>query len=121
MITGMEPHSNIVPWQMLCEEKGATLRVAPINDRGELLLDEFEKLLGPKTKLVAIPHLSNAPGTIVPVREITRLAHQHNIPVLGQGAQAAPCMKVDVQELDADFYPISVHTLYAPTGHPAVS
>ena len=116
LITAMEHHSNIVPWQMLCEEKGATLRVAPINDRGELLLDEFEKLLGPKTKLVAIPHLSNALGTINPVREITRLAHQHNIPVLVDGAQAAPRMRVDVQELDVDFYAISSHKLYGPTG-----
>ncbi len=116
LITAMEHHSNIVPWQMLCEEKGATLRVAPINDRGELLLDEFEKLLGPKTKLVAIPHLSNALGTINPVREITRLARQHNIPVLVDGAQAAPRMRVDVQELDVDFYAISSHKLYGPTG-----
>src|SRR5258708_10167173 len=116
LITAMEHHSNIVPWQMLCEEKGAKLRVAPINDRGEVLLDEFEKLLGPKTKLVAIPHLSNALGTINPVREITRLAHQHNIPVLVDGAQAAPRMRVDVQELDVDFYAISSHKLYGPTG-----
>jgi cysteine desulfurase/selenocysteine lyase len=116
VITAMEHHSNIVPWQLLCEEKGAKLRVAPINDRGELLLDEFEKLLGPKTKIVAIGHLSNALGTINPVREIVRMAHARNIPVLVDGAQAAPRMQVDVQELDCDFYALSGHKLYGPTG-----
>jgi len=120
LITAMEHHSNIVPWQMLCEEKGAKLRVAPINDRGELLLDEFEKLLGPKTgsktKLVAVPHLSNALGTINPLREMARMAHERNIPILVDGAQAAPRMTVDVQELDCDFYAISGHKLYGPTG-----
>jgi cysteine desulfurase/selenocysteine lyase len=116
LITGMEHHSNIVPWQLLCDEKGATLRVAPINDRGELILEEFEKLLGPKTRLVAVAHLSNALGTINPIREITRMAHKWNVPVLVDGAQAAPRMKVDVQELDCDFYAISGHKTYAPTG-----
>jgi cysteine desulfurase/selenocysteine lyase len=116
VITAMEHHSNIVPWQLLCEEKGARLRIAPINDRGELQLDEFEKLLSPKTKIVAIGHLSNALGTINPVREIVRMAHAHNIPVLVDGAQAAPRMQVDVQELDCDFYALSGHKLYAPTG-----
>jgi cysteine desulfurase/selenocysteine lyase len=116
LITGMEHHSNIVPWQLLCDEKGARLRVAPINDRGELILEEFEKLLGPKTRLVAVAHLSNALGTINPIREITRMAHKWNIPVLVDGAQAAPRMKVDVQELDCDFYAISGHKAYAPTG-----
>ncbi|MBZ5504350.1 MAG: cysteine desulfurase [Acidobacteriia bacterium] len=116
VITAMEHHSNIVPWQLLCEEKGARLRVAPINDRGELLLEEFEKLLGPKTKIVAIGHLSNALGTINPVREIVRMAHARNIPVLVDGAQAAPRMQVDVQELDCDFYALSGHKLYGPTG-----
>ena len=116
VITAMEHHSNIVPWQLLCEEKGARLRIAPINDCGDLLLDEFEKLLGPKTKIVAIGHLSNALGTINPVREIVRMAHAHNIPVLVDGAQAAPRMQVDVQELDCDFYALSGHKLYAPTG-----
>src|SRR5258708_38408030 len=115
-ITAMEHHSNIVPWQMLCEEKHATLRVAPINDNGELLMDDFAKLLGPKTKLVAVSHLSNALGTINPIREIVRLAHEQNIPVLVDGAQAAPRMAVDVQELDCDFYAISGHKLYGPTG-----
>jgi cysteine desulfurase/selenocysteine lyase len=116
LITAMEHHSNIVPWQLLCEEKGAHLRVAPINDRGELLLDEFEELLGPKTKIVAVGHLSNALGTINPVREIVCMAHAQNIPVLVDGAQAAPRMAVDVQGLDCDFYAISGHKMYGPTG-----
>lgn len=116
LITALEHHSNIVPWQLLCEEKGAKLRVAPINDRGELLLEEFEKLLGPRTKIVAVGHLSNALGTINPVREIVRMAHAHNIPVLVDGAQAAPRMPVDVQALDCDFYAISGHKMYGPTG-----
>jgi cysteine desulfurase / selenocysteine lyase len=116
LITAMEHHSNIVPWQLLCEEKDAKLRVAPINDRGELLLEEFEKLLGPKTKIVAVGHLSNALGTVNPVREIVRMAHARNIPVLVDGAQAAPRMRVDVQELDCDFYAISGHKMYGPTG-----
>jgi cysteine desulfurase/selenocysteine lyase len=120
LITAMEHHSNIVPWQMLCDEKSAKLRVAPINDQGELLLDEFERLLGPKTKLVAISHLSNALGTINPVREIVRLAHARNVPVLVDGAQAAPRMQVDVQEVDCDFYAISGHKMYGPTGIGAV-
>jgi cysteine desulfurase / selenocysteine lyase len=116
LITAMEHHSNIVPWQMLCEEKGATLRVAPINDRGELMLEEFEKLLGPRTKIAAVSHLSNALGTINPVREMTRMAHSRNVPVLVDGAQAAPRMRVDVRELDCDFYAISGHKMYGPTG-----
>jgi cysteine desulfurase/selenocysteine lyase len=116
VITAMEHHSNIVPWQLLCEEKSAKLRVAPINDRGELLLEELEKLLGPKTKIVAVGHLSNALGTINPVHEIVRMAHAHGIPVLVDGAQAAPRMPVDVQALDCDFYAISGHKMYGPTG-----
>jgi len=116
LITAMEHHSNIVPWQILCEEKGATLRVAPINDRGELQLEEFEKLLGAKTRFVAVSHLSNALGTINPLREMIRMAHARNVPVLVDGAQAAPRMKVDVQALDCDFYAISGHKMYAPTG-----
>jgi cysteine desulfurase / selenocysteine lyase len=116
LVTAMEHHSNIVPWQMLCEEKRARLRVAPINERGELLLEEFEKLLSAKTKIVAVGHLSNALGTINPVREIVRMAHARNVPVLLDGAQAAPRMKVDVQELDCDFYAVSGHKMYAPTG-----
>jgi cysteine desulfurase/selenocysteine lyase len=116
LITAMEHHSNIVPWQILCEEKGAKLRVAPINDRGELQLEEFEKLLGAKTKFVAVSHLSNALGTINPLREMIGMAHARNVPVLVDGAQAAPRMKVDVQALDCDFYAISGHKMYAPTG-----
>jgi cysteine desulfurase/selenocysteine lyase len=116
LITAMEHHSNIVPWQLLCQENGAKLRVAPINGRGELLLEDFEKLLGPKTRMVAIGHLSNALGTINPVREIVRMAHTRNIPVLVDGAQAAPRLPVDVQELDCDFYAISGHKMYGPTG-----
>jgi cysteine desulfurase / selenocysteine lyase len=116
LITAMEHHSNIVPWQLLCEEKGAKLRVAPINDRGELMLEEFEKLLGPRTKIVAVGHLSNALGTINPLREIVRLAHERSIPVLVDGAQAAPRMVVDVEELDCDFYAVSGHKMYGPTG-----
>ncbi len=116
IITAMEPHSNIVPWQMLCQEKGARLRVVPINDHGELLLEEYEKLLGPKTKLVALTHVSNALGTINPVRRIIELAHQQGVPVLVDGAQAAPRLKVDVRDLEADFYAFSGHKIYGPTG-----
>jgi cysteine desulfurase / selenocysteine lyase len=116
LISAMEHHSNIVPWQLLCEEKGARLRIAPIDDRGELLLEEFEKRLGPKTKIVAVGHLSNALGTINPVREIVRLAHARGVPVLVDGAQAAPRMAVDVQALGCDFYTISGHKMYGPTG-----
>jgi cysteine desulfurase/selenocysteine lyase len=116
IITAMEHHSNIVPWQFLCDEKGAKLRVAPINDRGELLLDEFANLLGPKTKLVAVTHVSNALGSITPIRRMIELAHAHNIPVLVDGAQAIPHIKVDVQALDCDFYVFSGHKVYGPTG-----
>ena len=116
LITAMEHHSNIVPWQMLCEEKHAKLRVAPINEHGELLLDEFEKLLNHKTKIVAVGHLSNALGTINPIKQIVKMAHALNVPVLVDGAQAAPRMKVDVQDLDCDFYAVSGHKMYAPTG-----
>jgi cysteine desulfurase/selenocysteine lyase len=116
LITAMEHHSNIVPWQILCEEKGARLRVAPINDNGELLLDEYAKLLGPRTKLVAVTHVSNALGTVNPVRKMVELAHAQNIPVLLDGAQAVPHTRVDVQALDCDFYAFSAHKLYGPTG-----
>jgi len=116
LITAMEHHSNIVPWQILCEDTGAKLRVAPINDRGELQIEEFEKLLGARTRFVAVSHLSNALGTINPLREMIRMAHARNIPVLVDGAQAAPRMTVDVQSLDCDFYAISGHKMYAPTG-----
>lgn len=116
LISAMEHHSNIVPWQILCEEKGATLRVARIDDRGELRIDEFERLLGPRTRLVAITHVSNALGTINPVKRIARLAHSMEIPVLVDGAQAVPHMSVDVQDLDCDFYVFSGHKVYGPTG-----
>ena len=116
VISAMEHHSNIVPWQILCEEKQAILRIAPINQRGELLLDEFEKLLGPRTKLVSVVHVSNALGTINPVAEITRIAHRHGVPVFIDGAQAVAHMKVDVQQLDCDFYALSGHKMFGPTG-----
>jgi cysteine desulfurase / selenocysteine lyase len=116
LITAMEHHSNIVPWQILCEQQGARLRVAPINDRGELQMDEFEKLLTPRTKLVAVGHVSNALGTINPIRQIVEMAHRQNVPVLVDGAQAVPHFKVDVQELDCDFYTFSGHKTYGPTG-----
>jgi len=116
LITAMEHHSNIVPWQMLCEEKGATLRVAPINDRGELILEEFEKLLSARTRLAAVAHVSNALGTVNPVRQIVQMAHARGIPVLVDGAQAVPHLKVDVQELGCDFYAFSGHKVFGPTG-----
>jgi cysteine desulfurase / selenocysteine lyase len=116
LITAMEHHSNIVPWQLLCEEKHATLRVAPINDKGELILEEFDRLLSPRTKFVAVAHVSNALGTVNPLKEIIRLAHAKNIPVLVDGAQAVPRLPVNVQELDCDFYVFSGHKTYGPTG-----
>jgi cysteine desulfurase/selenocysteine lyase len=116
IITAMEHHSNIVPWQMLCEEKGAILKVAPMNLEGELLIPEFEALLNSKTKLVSVVHMSNALGTINPVEKIIELAHAKNIPVLLDGAQAIPHTPVDMQALDCDFYVFSGHKLYAPTG-----
>jgi cysteine desulfurase/selenocysteine lyase len=116
LITAMEHHSNIVPWQMLCDEKRAKLRVAPINDAGELILDEFAKLLTSRTKLVAVAHVSNALGTVNPLAQIIELAHKKNIPVLVDGAQAVPHMKVDVQALDCDFYTLSSHKMFGPMG-----
>jgi cysteine desulfurase/selenocysteine lyase len=116
LITAMEHHSNIVPWQMLCEQTGAILKVAPINQQGELIVTEFEKLLGDKTRLVAVVHMSNALGTINPVKKIIDLAHSRSIPVLLDGAQAIPHMAVDVQALDCDFYAFSGHKLYGPSG-----
>jgi cysteine desulfurase/selenocysteine lyase len=116
IVSAMEHHSNIVPWQMLCEEKGATLRVIPMNDEGELLLDEYEKLLNPRTRLVAVVHISNALGTVNPIQEIIERAHQQDVPVLVDGAQGAPHLGVDVQALDCDFYALTGHKLYGPTG-----
>ena len=116
LVTAMEHHSNIVPWQMLCEEKGARLRVAPINDTGELLLEEFDKLIGPKTRLVAVTHVSNVLGSINPIRRIVEMAHARGACVLVDGAQAAPHLKVDVQALGCDFYALSGHKMYGPTG-----
>ena len=116
LISAMEHHSNIVPWQILCEEKGAKLRVIPINDSGELIWEEFEKLLGSRTKIVAVTHVSNALGTINPVRRIVQQAHRANVPVLVDGAQSVPHLEVDVQALDCDFFVFSGHKLYGPTG-----
>ena len=116
VITHMEHHSNIVPWQLLCEQVHARLRVAPIDDRGELMMDEFEKLIGPRTKLVAVVQLSNSLGTINPVEKIVQVAHERGIPVLVDGSQAAYHMPVDVQALDCDFYVMTGHKLYGPTG-----
>jgi cysteine desulfurase / selenocysteine lyase len=116
IISAMEHHSNILPWQQLCEEKGAVLKVIPINDAGELLMEDYQKLLNEKTKIVAITHISNTLGTINPVKEIIALAHSKNIPVLVDGAQAVPHLSVDVQKLDADFYCFSGHKLFGPTG-----
>ena len=116
ILSHLEHHSNIVPWQMLCEEKGAKIRVIPINDAGELLFEEYERLFGPRTRLVAVTHVSNALGTIVPVEEMIATARARGVPVLVDGAQAAPHMKVDVQELDCDFYAFSGHKMCGPTG-----
>jgi len=116
VITALEHHSNIVPWQMLCEEKHGTLRVAPINDAGEVDFEAYEALLGERTRLVAIAHVSNALGTILPVHRMSETAHRRDIPVLVDGAQAAPHLCVDVQALDCDFYTFSGHKTYGPTG-----
>ncbi len=116
VLSEMEHHSNIVPWQMLCEQTGARLQVVPINDDAELLVDAYEKLLGPRTKLVAMVHVSNALGTINPIREVIRIAHERSIPVLIDGAQAAPHLPVDVGALDCDFYTLSSHKMFGPTG-----
>jgi cysteine desulfurase / selenocysteine lyase len=116
LISAMEHHSNIVPWQLVCAERGATLRVAPIDDTGALIVDELARLIGPRTKLVSIAHMSNALGTINPVEEIVRLAHARGVPVLLDGSQAAYHMPVDVQGLGCDFYAMTGHKLYGPTG-----
>jgi cysteine desulfurase/selenocysteine lyase len=116
LISALEHHSNIVPWQLLCEQTGARLVVAPVNDAGELIVEEFESRLGPKTALVAVAHVSNALGTVLPVREIVRMAHDRGVKVLLDGAQAVPHLKVDVRELDCDFYVFSGHKVFGPTG-----
>lgn len=116
IISTMEHHSNIVPWQILCEEKGALLKVIPINDEGELLFDAYKKLLTPKTKLVSVAHVSNALGTINPVRQIIDAAHQTGVVVLIDGAQSAVHLDIDVQKMDCDFFAFSSHKLYGPTG-----
>ncbi len=116
IITAMEHHSNIVPWQMLCQEIGARLRVVPITDAGELELNELEKLLSPRTKMMAVVHVSNALGTINPVRAMVEMARRRGVAVLLDGAQAAPHVRIDVQDLDCDFYVFSGHKIYGPTG-----
>lgn len=116
VVSEMEHHSNILPWQQLCEEKNAVLKVIPMTNSGELRIDEYKKLLSAKTKLIAITHVSNTLGTINPVKEMIAIAHSKNIPVLVDGAQSIPHVKVDVQDLDADFYCFSGHKMYAPTG-----
>jgi cysteine desulfurase/selenocysteine lyase len=116
VITAMEHHSNIVPWQLLCEERGAHLRVAPIDDSGALILDQLEALLTPRTKLLSVTHMSNALGTVNPIATIVRMAHARGVPVLVDGSQAAYHMPVDVQALDCDFYVATGHKLYGPTG-----
>jgi cysteine desulfurase/selenocysteine lyase len=116
LITAMEHHSNIVPWQMVCEQTGAVLRVAPINDAGELRFDELERMITDRTKLIACVHVSNALGTVNPIRKIVDIAHARGIVVLVDGAQAGPHMRIDVQELGADFYAMSSHKMYGPTG-----
>ena len=112
----MEHHSNIVPWQLLAARKGIGIKVIPINEKGELLLDEYEKLFSDRTKLVSVTHVSNVLGTVNPVKEIIRIAHDHEVPVHIDGAQSVPHITVDVQELDADFYAFSAHKIYGPTG-----
>ena len=116
ILTTLEHHSNIVPWQLLCKEKCASLRVVPLNDRGEVILEAYEALLGPRTRMVAISHVSNALGTVVPVQTMIQMAHRHGAHVLVDGAQATPHFRVNVQELDADFYALSGHKVFGPTG-----
>ena len=116
LISAMEHHSNIVPWQILCQEKGAILKVIPMNDAGELLLGKFEELLSPRTRLVSLVHVSNALGTVNPVEGMIQMSHKRNIPVFVDGAQAAPHMEIDVSSLDCDFYAFSGHKIYGPTG-----
>ena len=116
VVSAMEHHSNIVPWQMLCERKGARLRVIPITDEGVLCMDEYEKLVNERTRLVCCAHVSNVLGTVNPVRDIIRIAHEHDVPVLIDGAQSTPHFRVDMQEMDCDFFAFSGHKIYGPTG-----
>ncbi|HEX6212611.1 MAG TPA: cysteine desulfurase [Methylomirabilota bacterium] len=116
VISAIEHHANIVPWQMLCEEKGARLRVVPVDDRGELIMEEYARLLGPRTRLVAMTQVSNALGTVVPIKDVIDLAHRHDVPVLVDGAQAVPHQRVDLQEMDCDFFVFSGHKAFGPTG-----
>jgi len=116
LISTMEHHSNIVPWQLLCEEKGAVLKVIPIDDKGEIILSQYESLLSDKTKIVAVSHISNSLGTINPIKEMIDIAHEKNIPVLIDGAQAVAHQTIDVRELDCDFYAFSLHKMFGPTG-----
>lgn len=116
LVSAMEHHSNIVPWQILAEQTGATLKVIPMNERGELKLDEYQKLLTPKARIVAVAHISNSLGTINPIKEMVKLAHAKGVPVLVDGAQGAPHVVVDVQDLDCDFYTVSGHKMFGPTG-----
>ncbi len=116
IISTLEHHSNIVPWQLFCEERGAILKVIPINDQGEILLDEYQKLLSSRTKLVSLVHVSNALGTINPVEEVIKLAHQRGAVVVIDGAQSAPYLDIDVQAMDCDFFVFSGHKIFGPTG-----
>lgn len=116
IVSAMEHHSNIVPWQMMCERKGAHLKVMPMNDDGELLLHEYEALINGKTRIVCCTHVSNVLGTINPVKEVVRIAHEHGVPVLIDGAQSTPHMKVDMLDIDCDFFAFSGHKVYGPTG-----
>ncbi len=116
LVSAMEHHSNIVPWQILAEQTGAELKVIPMNERGELKLDEYQKLLTPKARIVAVAHISNSLGTINPIKEMVKLAHAKGVPVLVDGAQGAPHLVVDVQDLDCDFYTVSGHKMFGPTG-----
>ena len=116
IITAMEHHSNIVPWQIACEKTGAILRVAPINESGELRVDELERMIGERTRIVACTHVSNALGTVNPIRRIAELAHRHGAIILVDGAQAGPHIRIDVRDLGVDFYTMSSHKMYGPTG-----
>ncbi len=116
IISAMEHHSNIVPWQMVCEDKGAVLKVIPMNDNGELIIEDYKKLINERTKIIAVAHVSNSLGTINPIKEIIKIAHKNNIPVLVDGAQAVQHISVDVQDLDCDFYCMSAHKIYGPMG-----